>query len=92
VLGSGDGGSFGFARPGGVLLGLPGACLGFGDLAGGVVLGGADVAGRVVAAGVHPGAGGPRRRQLLGLSAVQQVHLLAAKWRSLDCLKDIPGA
>jgi hypothetical protein len=49
VLGSGDGGGFGMACSGGVPLGMPGACLGVGDLAGGVVLGDADIAGRVVA-------------------------------------------
>jgi hypothetical protein len=42
VLGSGDGGGFGLACSGGVLLGLLGARLGVVDLAGGIGSGGAD--------------------------------------------------
>jgi hypothetical protein len=49
VLGSGDGGGFGLACWGGVVFGLPGACVGVGDLAGGILAGGADVAVRIFA-------------------------------------------
>ena len=48
VLGSDDGGGLGLAGSGGVLLGLLGACLGVGDLAGGIVAVGANVAVRVL--------------------------------------------
>ena len=42
VLGSGDGGGLGLAGSGGVLLGLLRACLGVGDLVGGVLACGAN--------------------------------------------------
>lgn len=49
VLGSGDSGCLGLVGSGGVLLGLAGACLGVGDLPGGLGPDGADVAVGVLA-------------------------------------------
>lgn len=44
AFGAGDGGGLGLACPARIALGLVGACLGVGDLAGGVLPGGADIA------------------------------------------------
>lgn len=67
MLGSGNGGGFGVACSGGVLLGLLGAYLGFGDLAGGMVLGG-GVVGLLAAAlcGVALGLGVPAALDFFG--------------------------
>lgn len=49
AFGAGEGGGLSLACPARIALGLVGACLGVGDLAGGVLPGGADIAVGVLA-------------------------------------------